>query len=114
MAGRGRKANMFKKKKKDSSWERNVQELMIEDMYRQIMELKRGIRVIQDMRGHISKLTCQLKEVRSLRDSKKSDHEPITSFENSFQKHDQVRQLLDRDEYRENFGYPIYGKIDVD
>jgi methanogenic corrinoid protein MtbC1 len=25
-----------------------------------------------------------------------------------------VRQLLERDEYREDFGYSIYGKIDVD
>jgi len=52
--------------------------------------------------------------MRSLRDPKKSDHEPMASFENSFQKHEQVRQLLERDEYREDFGYPIYGKIDVD
>jgi hypothetical protein len=51
MAGRGRKANMFRKKKKDSSRERNFQELMTKDMHRQIMELKRGIRVIQDMWG---------------------------------------------------------------
>jgi hypothetical protein len=43
MAGRGCKANMFRKKKKDSSRERNVQELMIEDMHRQIMKLKKGV-----------------------------------------------------------------------
>jgi len=47
MAGRGCKANMFRKKKKDSSRERNVQELMIEDMHRQIMKLKKGVWVIK-------------------------------------------------------------------
>lgn len=52
--------------------------------------------------------------MRSLRDPKKNDHEPMASFENSFQKHEQVRQLLERDDYREDFGYPIYGKIDMD
>jgi hypothetical protein len=57
------------------------------------------------MLGQIAKLTHELTEVRGLRDPKKSDHEPIASFENSF---------LDRDEYREDFGYPIYDKIDVD
>jgi len=55
--------------------------------------------------GQIVKLTHQLTEVRGLRDPKKSDHESIASFENSF---------LDWDEYCEDFGYPIYDKIDVD
>lgn len=115
MARKGRKTNMFRKKKRERFFSgENVQELMIEDKYRQIMELKRGIRVIQDMWEQISKLTCQLTEMRSLRDPKKSDHKPMASFKNSFPKHKQVRQLLDRDKYREDFGYSIYGKINVD
>ena len=48
---RSQSKHVQKKKKKDSSRERNFQELMTKDMHRQIMELKRGIRVIQDMWG---------------------------------------------------------------
>lgn len=37
----------------------------------------------------------------------------MTNFKNSFQRHEQRKQLFDRDEYRENFGDPIYNEIDV-
>jgi hypothetical protein len=50
--------------------ERNVQELIIEDKYIQI-----------------AKLICQLVEVRSSKDHKKSDHISMNNFENPFQKH---------------------------
>ena len=48
---RSQSKHVQEKKKRDSSREINVQELMIEDTHRQIMELKRRVRVIKRHAG---------------------------------------------------------------
>lgn len=59
------------------------------------------------------KLTHQLAKVKTQGIRRKSGYRFITSFENPFQKHVHRKQLLDRDEYHEDFSNPIYSKINV-
>lgn len=57
-------------------------------MYRQIAKLKRGVEelMMKDMQKQITKLTHQLMEARSPGDREKSDHGPMTNFEDLFQR----------------------------
>lgn len=87
MARRGRRAECVKVRKiRTSPRERNV---VIEDMQRHIAKLKRDFQelVREDMWRQIAQLTCQLAKVRSLRDREKRDYRFMASFENSFQRH---------------------------
>lgn len=51
---------------------------------------------------------------RKLEEHEENDHEFIANFANMFQKYEHNRQLLDRDEYHEDFGNPIYIEINVE
>ena len=53
-------------------------------------------------------------EEKKVEDHVESNHGSMNNYENSFQKHEQRRQLLDRDKYRGDFGYSIYNEIDID
>ena len=65
------------------------------------------------MHKHTTQLTYQFVDVRSLRDHEDSDHISMTNFKNLFHKHKQGKQLLDQDEYNEDFGYLVYDDIDM-
>lgn len=94
---------------------RKIQKLVRKDMQKAIAKLTCYLTKIK-LRRQVKELSRQVMEMkkRKLEEHEKIDHRSITSFENSFQSHEHSGQLLDQDEYREDFDDLICDEINMD